>query len=688
TAVTVIFNRPVVPLLTYEEQAELPNPVVFDPPIEGQGEWVNTSVFIFRADEAFIGRQTYTARVVADVVNEASATGAVLAADYQWSFTVTAPTINRLSLPGRESHPRDNYEHLPLDQDFEVYFNQPMNQAATEAAVSLACEGGQVPLQFAWNETNTMLAITPTVELDLATRYVFSVSDTATSAEGGRLRAGLVWNAITSLPPAIIDAEPADGATQRDFRSYFTLYFASRMDRESLEEKVIFDPPLATTPAEGYYSPWEWSLRFYGLQPSTTYTVRVLPGMSDPHGNLIDEEATYTFTTAAYDPTANLEMSGVLALYRQGGSTAIWSSYRNVSELDVDLYAITPRQFHQIVNDREFGERTYAPPSSNEFRVWSQTVDVDAAENTRGYKRLELLNESGDELPAGFYYVTLNADEVEYTTRHLAGRAILLANANVTLKTTLTEAMIWVTDLDTGEPLADVPVTFYNESFIEVFSGTTDADGLVYQGDMSLDPVYDSRYYAIADGEGVFGAAFNGWDDGTNPYDFGIYTDYYTEPDRPQTYVYTDRPLYRPGQNVEIKGVVRFNDDLDYSLPDFETVYVNISSYDGQVFEGNVSISEFGTFLVSLELDDEATLGGYFIDIRTRENNGEYIGGGSFDVAEFRKPTYQVNVTAAESDVALGDTLRATIKAEYFSGGSVIGGQAYWNVSTAPYTFS
>jgi hypothetical protein len=45
--ITVIFNRPVVPLGIAEEESKLPQPVTITPPTSGKGEWVNTSIYAF-----------------------------------------------------------------------------------------------------------------------------------------------------------------------------------------------------------------------------------------------------------------------------------------------------------------------------------------------------------------------------------------------------------------------------------------------------------------------------------------------------------------------------------------------------------------------------------------------------------------------------------------------------------------
>ncbi len=55
---------------------------------------------------------------------------------------------------------------------------------------------------------------------------------------------------------------------------------------------------------------------------------------------------------------------------------------------------------------------------------------------------------------------------------------MLVATANVALKFSQDTALAWVTDLESGAPVADVPVIFYNEDFNPVGQATTGPDGL------------------------------------------------------------------------------------------------------------------------------------------------------------------------------------------------------------------
>ncbi len=113
--ITIIFNRPVVPLGMAEDQSKLPQPLVITPTVQGKGEWLNTSVYVFHPETALAGATTYTASVKAGL---ADADGLKLAQDYQWQFTTMAPSIDSINLPDLVFAPPEGFVNVPLDQTF------------------------------------------------------------------------------------------------------------------------------------------------------------------------------------------------------------------------------------------------------------------------------------------------------------------------------------------------------------------------------------------------------------------------------------------------------------------------------------------------------------------------------------------------------------------------------------------
>ena len=61
STITVMFNRPVVPLTAISDPATsaMPQPLTLDPSIAGEGEWINTSIYVFRPDGPLAGGTTY-----------------------------------------------------------------------------------------------------------------------------------------------------------------------------------------------------------------------------------------------------------------------------------------------------------------------------------------------------------------------------------------------------------------------------------------------------------------------------------------------------------------------------------------------------------------------------------------------------------------------------------------------------
>ena len=56
-----------------------------------------------------------------------------------------------------------------------------------------------------------------------------------------------------------------------------------------------------------------WGSSFYvnwDQKPSTSYEIRLAPGMKDPYGNETKEARTIKFTTRAYDPDIWLQVPG------------------------------------------------------------------------------------------------------------------------------------------------------------------------------------------------------------------------------------------------------------------------------------------------------------------------------------------------------------------------------------------
>jgi len=151
-------------------------------------------------------------------------------------------------------------------------------------------------------------------------------------------------------------------------------------------------------------------------------------------------------------------------------------------------------------------------------------------------------------------------------------------------------------------------------------------------------------------------------------------------------YVYTDRPVYRPGHTVHFKAILRLGSGTGYEVPAGRSVSVEIQDPEQRpVYRKNLITSANGTIHDEVTLAPGAALGNYFLNIR---NNGtEGNASGTFEVEEYKKPEYEVRVTPAKLRILQGDTAQATIDARYYFGEPVSGAKVKYSVFRSRYWF-
>ncbi|MGA7607493.1 MAG: MG2 domain-containing protein, partial [Anaerolineales bacterium] len=170
--------------------------------------------------------------------------------------------------------------------------------------------------------------------------------------------------------------------------------------------------------------------------------------------------------------------------------------------------------------------------------------------------------------------------------------------------------------------------------------------------------------------------------------DLGIAENYYGNTNSPFAYLYTDRAIYRPGQDVYFKGLVRQNDDLHYSLLNDAQVYVIIDDPSSQqVYAKYLPLSQLGSINDDFKLGDDAALGTYTISVSTTPT-ADAFGTLNFRVADYQKPQFQVNISSDKTDILNGDKVNFGLDATYYSGGNVGNANVDWFTEAVPYTFT
>ena len=652
--VFVTFNRAIVPLNCVGKVADgdCPKlPLTFTPAVIGQGKWVNTSLYRFDLLKGWGAGRTYA--ITLDPTFRSIA-GAVLSEPATWSFSTALPVILKMV-------PSDGQRNVPLATGVRVTFNTPMDREITGSVFSVSDENGEiVPGAVTWQDDGAALVFTPTQNLKLATQYTIRVGQRARAVTSAPLQNPQTWTFRTVPAPVLVSITPADGETGVRLHEPVGLAFAGAIDEATLLERVSITPSLQSP-----YTYFDADTGVYHLswdkEPRTEYCIDVQSGIADIYGNVIEEGATSCFTTGDLDPFLG-----------------------PVTRLDaMTLDAAEPAELYFLVRNRGSARFTLSELDAVNFirgwnaegttlREWTQMFS--APRNATNIAPVNL--QRGGRLPTGYYQLSW-----ENPPWGIQSIRIGVVDRHVTLKLAKEEALVWVTDLRSGEPISRTAVQLVDSEGLLIAAGTTNEDGLASIPTSPREDLWESVAAIVGTpGTPGFGIAVTHWMAAAGPRAFDIDLD--SSPSIPYTlYLYTDQPIYRPGQMVYFRGIVREVTD-QYHLPRPDTpVTVTLRSPVGKaVYSTTLSLTDLGTFDGNYALAEDAPVGEYLLETALPGVEFDRRWTIGFSVAAYRKPEFEVTVTPERTDVLEGDSLRALIAAEYYFGGPVSQTKIKWVV--------
>lgn len=680
--ILVVFNRPVVPLTSIEDQKGLPQPLVIEPALEGEGAWVNTSVYAFKPAKGLAPSTEYWVTVKAGLQDT---TGGELTQDFTWSFYTARAEVISTEPAG---------DMIAPESPITVTFSVAMDPASTEQAFSLRHEksGEQVAGTFQWSEDGRQMIFRPAEMLRFGEEYQALIDDTARPAVGEEtLLAPAKWSFRVVPLPAVKSTSPAQEAKNVDPYSGVEIYFTAPVVEKTIAPNLRIIPE--PTDVYTYYSEYEARLWIsFSKEPQTDYTIILGAGISDRWGNHLPGDFTLRFRTGDYPPSLSLVgASGMAGTYNAYWPAEVVLNHRNIEGVEWALFRLSLENYLKFEGDSGWREYENFVPSERDLLFQGQLA-FDTKPNALGRTKLSVIGQAGATLPPGLYFLRVlptgmtQKERAQYAIRHV----MIVSPYHLILKTGAVESLLWATDWKTGDPVRDIPVHLYDKGAKEIAAGRTDERGL-FQSPHPQQDMWSSVVAVLGDPAEPVGVISRRWNDGISPWEFDIPSENYIIPYW-VGHLYTDRPIYRPGQTVHFKGVLRADDDAQYSLPtSISSVRVRINDPQGnKVYEETLPLSPMGTFAGDFELAEEAALGYYYMEaivLGESEDQPAYSFGQSFQVAEYRKPEYQVSVTTDKDEYIQGDVINAAVQANYYFGGPVRNAKVEWTIFSQDYWF-
>ena len=602
-------------------------------------------------------------------------------------------------------------QHIPVTSSITVDFSQAMDVTSAEAAFTMrplsqnelrsqAQSTDRAPTPSAEaRETlsNTFLAGTfqwpsperlmfkPDAPLERGQAYIVRIDESALAESGHTgLDHATTWHFYTSRDFAVDWSYPENGMSvpADKFGRSVKFDFSAPVDPETVDIRI---QPTITNPSLVGLDNSGRRLHFgTGWQASTAYTVSLLSGTRSLEGELLETPRVLRFKVGPISPRYRFLVPGQVGVYSAHRTPITFFSGINTGDKSIRLRVskIDPISLARYLHGRDRATLV----GETEVR---DTLELETPVNEWNTVAWNPSGRAEESLPPGAYQVVAagpSPNEHFKTQRHL----MIVADVNLVMKRSARELLVWATRTIDGRPAADIDIRIVDENGQIRMRGRTDADGLY----RSKAPTHFSKRFsefnfllALAESDGVLcGISVSHWSQGIQSHDYQL--PFASSVPKYRFHVYTERPIYRPGQEVHFKGIVRSDDgNANYSLPASKTLRIHIEDSRGrEVFNTVSAPNEFGSFDGTLQLDEDAVLGDYRLTVLVQglQNDDHWRPDGgrrtSFKVAAYRKPEFKLDIDFDSSTLISGDELSAELSAEYYFGGVVSRAKGTWRL--------
>jgi uncharacterized protein YfaS (alpha-2-macroglobulin family) len=684
----VTFNQPMVPLGTLDQLAAADAPVKLTPELPGVWKWLGTQTLTFEYRSEDLNRfpmaTAYTVEVPAGTT---SAVGGVLAETVSWTFRTPAPQIVT-SYPSSSPQPRD-----PL---LFVSFNQAIDPVAVLATIRATAKGQDFPLRLATDaevaadasvadlakriDAGRWLAFRAESEFPADTTVTIDVGPGTPSAEGPLTSEAVQSFSFTTYGPLrVVEARCAWGGAQCPPGSPFSVRFNNPLDLSAISNALVTaEPAIQGMTVSGYYD----SLEIQGATAGrTTYNITLSGDVRDIFGQTLGQDQRFTFTTGNASSFLTGPQNALTTLDPFADKPVFTVFSVNYDRLRVRAYAVTPQDWPAYLQYMQnfYRDRSKTPPGRE---VLNTVIETGAAPDTMTETNIDLSSALGGEpghlivvVDKPLSLLSIFTPDYDYVVQSW----VQWTHIGLDAITDPTQMVAWATDLRSGAPLPGVQVALQPSGA----AGVTDADGIARLA-LSEKPA-TVLVGSLGDDVAILPRSSSYWDD------YGWTS--YGLTDELRWYVFDDRAMYRPGEEVHVKGWLRHigaGVDGDVSLDRLAGTAVSYLVMDPQgnsIHEGMTDLNDLGGFDLAFTLPVASNLG--YASIRFNVTNlqpGATLSGQdyyhSFQVQEFRRPEFAVTArNETTGPYYLGDAAVVAVSAQYYAGGPLANAETTWNVA-------
>ncbi|MFQ6082006.1 MAG: MG2 domain-containing protein [Candidatus Aminicenantia bacterium] len=678
-------------------------PLKLDPPNSGKFRWMGTRTLTFVPDKRFSYGTEFKVFLQAGL---RSLEGAILRKEYSWTFQTIRPRLIY-------HYPKNKAKWVQLDQDLLLQFNQSISLKEISKyilfiGINPAGEKYRPSYQLRHpkkeeleeikisTQLKEVIILEPRPKLRPDYTYYLELLEGLSGTEG---QLGMSQSTKFSFQTyRQFEFEGVGKTFKHNPTESLRLFFTNPVIYQELVKKIKFQPEIKIPE---YYFQWadyasNQLYLYLPLSPETEYIIILPPDLEDKFGNKLGKEIKVNFSTGSYPPSVRMKTGqGIIEAL---GDLKYPIFLINTEKIELEAALLEKGEIIPLLLEKRIfwsGEKFI---DSKRLFTFRRNIKSEFPKNKKVVYPIELKEILGDNKNFGFIFLQLNAHFLEKWDRF--PKAFLqVTDLGLTAKFSPENNLIWVTALQTGRPIPQAKVEIRGDDNRIYWKGKTDEQGMVETpgwkklGMKGKEKWGKPRQWVFVSKEEDFAFIASDWGTGIYPYRFGIDYDWNPEPEEYKGCIFSDRGIYRPGEEVRLKGIIRKDELGQWRLPEVKEFEIEIKdSRQEEVFKRKVDLNSFGSFSLNFSLSKDASLGNYRITVRLLTKKGErekrYNIQGSFRVEAFRPAEFEVTVRPEKESYIFGDTYQATISGNYLFGAPMAGQKVNWYLRQDPVTYS
>lgn len=317
----------------------------------------------------------------------------------------------------------------------------------------------------------------------------------------------------------------------------------------------------------------------------------------------------------------------------------LYIQYKNLEKITVQIKPISAEQYRQYLEKNNQKKQLGFIKKLKSLHTLEYTLPVyeDHHEHSTW---LDL-----PALPGGFYFIA--CDDISYSTLFFQVSNLAVHQNDIN----------YVHSSVTGQPIDQVSIELYQQVWKRNSSNIEHRETIYSDKQGQFSNLNDNNAQHIFLHKGDASLYING---------LRQYNSHYTPPTGEQMLLFTDRSIYRPGQNLYFKGIAYDNTFGKFAvLPNTNyTVLLKDANYQ-EVLKQQVQTNEFGSFNGVMAVPEDRLNGRFSLVVLsdTKKQFSQQI-----QVESYKRPTFTIKIDDQKDGYQLGDQITITGQAEALAG--------------------